>query len=70
MKPTMFVQPELARDAAVDELLIEAWKVEQLCRLGLSQTQADAFADVVDWHDVAALVARGCPPELALEIAR
>jgi hypothetical protein len=29
-----------------------------------------AFADVVDWHDLAALVRRGCPPILALEIVR
>jgi hypothetical protein len=29
-----------------------------------------AFAGLVDWHEIAALVARGCPPELALEIAR
>ena len=28
------------------------------------------FAALVDWHEVAALVARGCPPDLALEIAR
>ena len=24
----------------------------------------------VDWHEIAALVARGCPPRRALEIAR
>jgi hypothetical protein len=31
---------------------------------------AEAAADVVDWHELVALVDRGCPPELALEIAR
>jgi hypothetical protein len=25
---------------------------------------------LVDWHEVARLVEKGCPPELALEIAR
>ena len=31
---------------------------------------ADAVANFVDWHEVAGLVEKGCPPELALEIAR
>ena len=43
---------------------------EQLGRLGVSHVLAAMFAGFVDWHQVAALVARGCPPELALEIAR
>jgi hypothetical protein len=30
---------------------------------------ADSFADDVDWHQIADLVGRGCPPRLALEIA-
>ena len=34
---------------------------------GLS-TRAEAVADHVDWHQVAALVRRGCPPRLALHI--
>jgi hypothetical protein len=28
---------------------------------------AEHFADAVDWHDLAALVDRGCPIGLALE---
>jgi hypothetical protein len=28
------------------------------------------FADLVDWHAIADLVARGCPPTLALKIVR
>jgi hypothetical protein len=48
----------------------QAWRAEQLCLLGFPRTLAELFADRVDWHDVAALVARGCPPELALEIVR
>jgi len=50
--------------------LVWAWRAEQLRRLGLSRFFADVFADVVDWHQFAALVLRGCPPMLALEIVR
>ena len=53
-----------------EELLIHAWRSEQLRRLGLSCAAADAFADSVDWHDLAALLTRGCPLALALEIVR
>jgi hypothetical protein len=49
---------------------IHAWRAEQLRRLGLSTVIADAVADLVDWHEVAPLVEKGCPPALALEIAR
>ena len=49
---------------------VHAWRVEQLGKLGLSTLIAEAVADLVDWHELAPLVARGCPPELALEIAR
>jgi hypothetical protein len=38
--------------------------------LGLSTLIADAVATSVDWHEVARLVEKGCPTELALEIAR
>jgi len=50
--------------------LVRAWRAEQLRRLGLSRFFADVFADAVDWHQFAALVRRGCPPMLALEIVR
>ena len=53
-----------------DELLVQEWSVTQLRRLGLPRALAEAFAGRVDWHDVADLVERGCPPALALEIAR
>ena len=49
---------------------VRAWRVEQLRRLGLGSTLAVAFADVIDWHALAALIDRGCSPELALEIVR
>ena len=53
-----------------EELRVHAWRVEQLGNLGLSTFVAEAAADFVDWHEVAPLVDKGCPPELALEIAR
>ena len=53
-----------------EEFRVYAWRVEQLGNLGISDFMADAVADLVDWHDVADLVHRGCPPELALDIAR
>ena len=53
-----------------EETRVYAWRVEQLAKLGLSTVIADAVANLVDWHEVARLVQRGCPPELALEIAR
>jgi hypothetical protein len=53
-----------------EEVRVYAWRVEQLGRLGLSSAMAGAVADVVDWHEVARLVDSGCPPELAVEIAR
>jgi hypothetical protein len=53
-----------------EELLVQAWRAEQLHRLGVPRGLADAFADHVDWHELAALVTRGCPPALALDIVR
>ena len=53
-----------------EDVRVYAWRVEQLAVLGLPTVIADAVANVVDWHDVASLVDKGCPPELALEIAR
>jgi hypothetical protein len=53
-----------------EEARVYAWRVEQLGKLELSTIIADAVATLVDWHEVARLVQKGCPPELALEIAR
>ena len=53
-----------------EEVRVHAWHVEQLGNLGLSTFVAEAAADFVDWHEIAPLVDKGCPPELALEIAR
>jgi hypothetical protein len=49
---------------------VYAWRVERLCCVGLSNLVASAVAPFVDWHEIAGLVERGCPPELALEIVR
>ena len=54
----------------MEALRVSAWRAEQLRRLGLPYTLADRFADLVDWHTLAGLIDRGCPPELALEIVR
>ena len=51
-----------------EELVVHEWQSEQLRRLGLCDTLAEMFAGTVDWHDLAALLARGCPLGLALEI--
>jgi len=59
---------ELVEDTADEELLVLAWRAEQLGRLGLSRSLAEKFAGIVDWHEISALVERGCPPELAVEI--
>ena len=61
---------EEAIEKQSEEVRVHAWRVEQLGNLGLSTFIAEAAADFVDWHEVAPLVDNGCPPELALEIAR
>ena len=70
MKPILISDAELVEDTSEQELLIHAWRAEQLRRLGVSRVLAETFAGLVDWHEVAALVARGCAPTLALEIVR
>jgi len=53
-----------------DDLAVHEWRVRQLARLGIPWSLAQATADYVDWHQVARLVRRGCPPRLALQIVR
>jgi hypothetical protein len=69
MEPILTFTDDLDREPD-EELLIHAWRTEQLGRLGLSRIVAETFADLVDWHALAELVERGCSPELALEIVR
>ncbi len=53
-----------------DEPLVHDWRVSQLTRLGIPRSLAEAYADHLDWHQIAQLLQRGCPPRLALRIAR
>ena len=46
------------------------WRVSRLTRLGIPGPLAEIYADRIDWHQVARLVQRGCPPQLALRIVR
>ena len=69
MKTLAMINEDVA-DVHEEELLVHAWRAEQLQRLGLHRVLAEAFADLVDWHAFAELVAHGCEPELALEIVR
>jgi hypothetical protein len=64
--------PATPRHEAIDhdDLLVHEWRVRQLTRLGIPWSLAQAAADQVDWHQVATLVRRGCPPRLALQIVR
>jgi hypothetical protein len=52
------------------ELHVHRWRVSQLRRLGIPGSLAEAYADRLDWHQIARLVQRGCPPWLALRIVR
>ena len=70
MEQFLISDAELVEDTSDEELLIHAWRVEQLQGLGLRHILAEAFADLVDWHEIAELIEGGCEPELALEIAR
>ena len=53
-----------------EDARVYAWRVERLSGLGFSKVVAAAMAPLVDWHEIARLVERGCSPELALEIVR
>jgi hypothetical protein len=49
-------------------LAVHNWRAAQLRRLGIPEALAESYADRLDWHQVAELVHRGCPPLLALRI--
>ena len=49
---------------------VHEWRVAQLVSLGVPRSVAEAAAGEVDWHQMTALVQRGCPPWLALRILR
>jgi hypothetical protein len=52
-----------------EKWLVHDWRVSQLTRLGIPGSLAELYADRIDWHQIARLVQRGCPPRLALRIA-
>ena len=49
---------------------VHEWRVARLARLGIPWPVVEAVAGHVDWHQMATLVQRGCPPPLALRILR
>jgi hypothetical protein len=58
--------PRTASDREADS--VHAWRVSQLTRLGLATPVAEDVADRVNWHEIANLVERGCPADLAVAI--
>jgi hypothetical protein len=66
------MRPTIAGHEAVDreERSVHAWRVLQLTGLGIPGALAEVYADHLDWHQIARLVRRGCPPLLALRIVR
>ena len=64
------MEPIPAHEAISSSSLVHDWRVAQLTRLGIPSPLAEAVAADVDWHQIAALVHRGCPPRLAVHIVR
>jgi hypothetical protein len=66
------MKPTITGHEAVNhrEPLVHDWRVSQLARLGIPRPLAEAYADHLDRHQLAELLQRGCPPRLALRIAR
>jgi hypothetical protein len=66
MKPAI-----TGREAAGDEeVLVHHWRAARLAQSGIPESLAEVYAGHIDWHQVARLVQRGCPPRLALRIVR
>ncbi len=68
IKRTQVTADQIAKDRERHRL--HEWRVAQLVCLGLAEAVAEVNADYVDWHQIAQLVQRGCPPRLALRIVR
>jgi len=45
-----------------DDSAVRDWRVSQLMRFGIPGVVAEICADRIDWHQIARLVRRGCPP--------
>ena len=71
MKPPIAARAAAGHEAVDQEQGgVHGWRVSQLTRLGISGPLAEVYADHLDWHQIAQLVRRGCPPLLALRIVR
>lgn len=71
MHPITAGHEAVSRDATSRERrLVHAWRMSRLTGLGIPGPLAEAYADRLDWHQIARLVRRGCPPLLALRIVR
>jgi hypothetical protein len=67
----MTPHPSPAHEATGDEKLpVHNWGVARLTQLGIPGPLAEGNANHLGWHQVARLGQRGCPPRLALRIAR
>ena len=66
------MEPAPVRHEAIDrgDASVHAWRVSQLKRLGIPGALAEIYASRIDWHQIARLVQRSCPPRLALRIVR
>ena len=53
-----------------DGPFVHEWRAAQLKRLGIPEPLPEVYADRLDWHQIARLVRRGCPPLPALRIVR
>jgi len=64
--------PARPRHEAIDhdDRLVHKWRLALVTVLEIPWPLAQATAGHVDWHQVATLVRRGCPPRLELRIAR
>lgn len=67
MEPTTTID---RREGTDEDQLIHDWRAAQLERLGIPESLADIVADRIDWHEIAALVQRGCSARLAVDIVR
>ena len=68
---TTYPTATIDTDADGDEALVWHWKHEVALRLHVSKPLAIAVANEnLDIHYIEDLLARGCPPHLAVEIAR
>jgi hypothetical protein len=64
------MEPALTGHEAIGhaDLLVHKWRVSRLTRLGIPEPLAEAYADRLDWHEIAQLIQRGCPARLAIRI--